>query len=178
MKLPLFLTAALLAATTASAHDYKIGDITIAHPFSFATVGNAPVGGGYMEITNTGETDDTLIAVTVAEDVAGTVQLHQMAMDDGVMRMSQVEGGIAVPAGETVVLQSGGLHVMFMRLPDGLQEGESFPATLTFAQAGEVEVVFKVETRGEAERAEDHSGHGDADHSDGNHGGDHSGHGN
>lgn len=161
MKRFLFLTAALLTATTASAHDYKIGDIAIAHPFSFATVGNAPVGGGYMEITNTGETDDTLIAVTVPEDVAGVVQLHQMSLDDGIMRMNEVEGGIPVPAGETVTLESGGLHVMLMRLPDGLVEGETFPATLTFAQAGKVEVVFNVETRGGAAKAEDHSGHGD-----------------
>lgn len=172
----LALIAALVMAGTASADDYKVGDISIAHPFAFATVGNAPVGGGYMEITNAGDSDDTLIAVSISEDVAGTAQLHQMAMVEGVMRMNQVDGGIAIPAGETVVLESGGLHVMFMRLSGGLEEGETFPATLTFAQAGDVEVIFNVEARGAAQKSDDHSGHGDADASDGH--GDHSGHGN
>lgn len=154
----LILIAALLSAGTASAHDYEVGDISIAHPYAFATVGNAPVGGGYMEITNAGSTDDTLIAASVGAEVAGTTQLHRMAMVEGVMRMNEVDGGIPIPAGETVVLESGGLHVMFMRLSEGLEEGTTFPATLTFERAGDVEVVFNVEARG-AEKAEDHGGH-------------------
>lgn len=156
----LILLAALLSGTVATAHDYAVGDLTIAHPFAFATVGNAPVGGGYMEITNGGDTDDVLVSATVAEDIAGMVQLHEMAMDDGVMRMGEIEDGIVIPAGETVVLESGGLHVMFMRLPKGLDDGAKIPATLTFRDAGEVDVVFNVETRGAAgDKADGHAGH-------------------
>ncbi len=156
----ILLLAALLAGTTAAAHDYTVGDISIAHPFALATVGNAPVGGGYMTITNAGTIDDVLIAVTVAAEVAGMVQLHEMTMDGGIMRMGEVTGGIPLPAGEAVTLESGGLHVMFMRLAGGLEEGTEIPATLTFEKAGTIDVVFDVEARGAA-KADDHAGHGD-----------------
>lgn len=157
----LILMAALLAAPAAWAHDYTVGDLSVAHPFAFATVGNAPVGGGYMEITNTGEIDDVLLSVSVAPELAGMAQLHEMAMDDGIMRMGQVEGGIVLPAGETTILKSGGLHVMFMRLTDGLDVGEEIPATLTFENAGTLDIVFTVEARGETPaHGNDHNGHG------------------
>ncbi|CTQ48524.1 copper chaperone PCu(A)C [Jannaschia donghaensis] len=156
----LILLAALLIGGAAHAHDYRVGDITIAHPFALATVGNAPVGGGYMEITNAGDTDDVLLSATVPEEVAGMVQLHEMSIDNGIMRMSEVAGGIAIPAGETVVLKSGGLHVMFMRLQEGLKDGQEIPATLTFRDAGDVDVIFNVEKRGAA-KTEGHDGHGD-----------------
>ena len=147
--------AALLGAP-AAAHDYAAGPLAIAHPFAIETVINAPVGGGYMTITNAGTTDDRLLAVEVASDVAGLVQLHEMAMDGGVMRMGPLEDGVPVPAGETVTLAPGGLHVMFMDLRAGLDAGTEVPATLVFEAAGPVDVVFNVEPRG----GEDgHSGH-------------------
>ena len=167
MKTPILL-AALVAATPAFAHDYAVGDLSIAHPFALATPPNAPVAGGYLEITNGGDSDDVLVSATVDDAIAGMTQLHRMEMDGGVMRMSEVEGGIPVPAGETVVLERGGLHVMFMQLADGLEAGTEVPATLTFRDAGPVEVIFTVETRAEAEARmgaggadhDAHSGHG------------------
>ncbi|MBM2574999.1 copper chaperone PCu(A)C [Jannaschia sp. Os4] len=145
------LLAALLAAAPAVAHDYGVGALSIAHPYAIETPPNAPVAGGYLEITNAGDADDVLVSASVDEAIAGATQLHRMEMDGGVMRMSEVEGGIPVPAGETVVLQRGGLHVMFMQLVEGLEAGAEVPATLTFRDAGPVEVVFAVETRAEAE---------------------------
>ena len=154
MKRILFL-AALLGAP-AHAHDYATGALAIAHPYAIETVGNAPVGGGYMTISNTGPTDDRLIAVEVAPDLAGLVQLHEMSMDNGVMRMGPLEEGVPLPAGETVTLEPGGRHVMFMQLRTGLAAGTEIPATLVFEKASPVDVVFKVEPRG----GEDgHSGH-------------------
>lgn len=153
------LLASLLAAPLALAHEYAVGELEIAHPYAIATVGNAPVGGGYMEIANAGAGDDTLLSVAVAPEFAGMVQLHEMQMQDGVMLMDEVDGGIPVPAGTTVALEPGGLHVMFMRLPAGLEDGARIPATLNFEKAGEVEVVFNVEARGAG--GGDHSGHGD-----------------
>ena len=150
--------AALAAAPPALAHDYAVGDLSIAHPYVIETPPNAPVAGGYLSIANEGATDDLLVSATVPGAVAETVQLHAMEMEDGVMRMSEVEGGIPVPAGETVVLRRGGLHVMLMGLSEGLRAGEEIPATLLFRDAGPVEVVFAVETRAEAEAR------GDADH--------------
>jgi copper(I)-binding protein len=146
-----------LAPLAGGAHEYTVGDLVIDHPHAFATPPNAPVAGGYLAITNTGGTDDVLTGLRTAPDHAGLVQLHEMTMEDGVMRMGEVAGGIPIPAGETVTLERGGLHVMFLRLPRGLEEGREIPATLVFEQAGEVEVVFTVEARG---AARDHGAHG------------------
>jgi periplasmic copper chaperone A len=56
--------------------------------------------------------------------------------------MVQVEDGIPVPAGETVVLAQGGLHVMFMGLTEAWSEGDGVPVTLVFERAGSVEVTL------------------------------------
>ena len=152
--------AAALAASAAQAHDYRLGDLAIAHPFALAAPPGAPVAGGYLTIENAGAEDDALIAVTVDASVAGAAELHAMTMEGGIMRMSPVEGGIPVPAGETVTLEPGGLHVMLTRLTGGLAEGQVVPATLTFERAGEIAVEFHVEARGARDAgAHDHGAH-------------------
>jgi hypothetical protein len=77
--------------------------------------------------------------------VAAEVQLHTMTMDGGVMRMRQVEGGIAVPARGTLELKPGSYHIMFMGLKRQLRQGERFPVTLRFQRAGSVTVQFAVQ---------------------------------
>ncbi len=139
--------AALLSATSAFAEDYTAGDITIAHAMAFETAKNAKVGGGYMTLTNAGDQADTL--VDIRSDAVPMIQLHKSETDaNGVARMFHLEDGIPLPAGETVTLEPGGLHVMFMGL-DGnpLVDGEEVKATLIFEKAGEVDVSFSVEPR-------------------------------
>jgi copper(I)-binding protein len=63
------------------------------------------------------------------------------------MRMRPVEGGLAIPADGRVVLQPGGLHLMFMEINAPLVAGTTFPVTLRFAKAGEIKVEFNVEAR-------------------------------
>ncbi len=126
--------------------EVALGDLTITGGFSRATLPNAPVGGGFVTITNKGAIDDRLVAVT--SPVAGEVQLHEMAMEGDVMKMRELPDGIPVPAGETVSLQPGGLHMMFMQLTGPLVEGTSFPVTLTFEKAGSVTVELSVASSG------------------------------
>lgn len=135
--------AAALVTVPAAAHDtFTAGDLEISGGFTRATLPNAPVGGGYITITNTGTEDDTLIAAS--SPVAEEVQLHEMKMEGDVMKMAELPGGIPVPAGETVTLAPGGLHLMMMGLREPLVENESVPVTLTFAKAGTVEIVLLV----------------------------------
>jgi copper(I)-binding protein len=101
-------------------------------------------GAFYLTIENgTDEDDVLLIAATEACD---TVELHEMYMREGdVMGMRPVPGGtIAVPAGETVRLEPGGLHVMCLgkRIPFGA--GAEVPLTLTFDRAGTMNVVADI----------------------------------
>ncbi len=135
-------TAALAQSDTAPPPVVTAGALQISGGFSRATLPNAPVGAGYLTITNTGTTDDTLLSAV--SPVAGVTEIHQMSMEGDVMKMSEVEGGLPIPAGETVTLSPGGLHVMFMELKQALVEGETAPITLTFANAGTVDVELAI----------------------------------
>lgn len=112
--------------------------INVSDVWARASAGMAKAGGVFMTLHNPTTHDDTL--VSAASDVADTVQLHTHTMVDGVMQMREVEGGIKVPAGETVMMQPGGYHVMLMGLKAPLAEGATFPLTLTF-DGGQVTTV-------------------------------------
>lgn len=131
-----------------------IGDIELSGGFMRATLPNAPVGGGYITITNKGAEPDRLVSAT--SPVAGEVQLHEMKMEGDVMKMTELPDGIPVPAGETVTLAPGGLHLMFMQLKAPLVEGKKVPVTLTFEKAGTVEVELDVQAVGAAAPAMKH----------------------
>jgi periplasmic copper chaperone A len=134
--------AALPNPMEALAHETKLGDLVISHPWSRTSPMKANVSAGFMKITNNGTTDDRLVKAT--SDIAPVVQLHDMKMDGDVMKMFEVDGGIVIPAGQTVELKPKSLHVMFMQVAKQPEMGTSFKATLTFEKAGTVEVEFEV----------------------------------
>ena len=133
----------VLLAAPAFAHDYKVGDLQIEHPYTRASAGRT--GGVFLEIANKGKTADRL--VSAAASIAGTVELHTTVKDGEVMRMRPV-AAIDIPASGAAKLQPGGLHVMLIGLTKPLKEGESFPLTLTFEKAGKVEVKVEVQKAG------------------------------
>jgi copper(I)-binding protein len=159
--------ASLLLAAPALAEPVTVGDLTIDRPQLRETPAGAPVAGGYMLVTNGGSEDDTLVAASV--DAAPEVEIHEMRMDGDIMRMREVEGGLVIPAGQSVSLQPGGYHLMLMG-PDPLAEGEAHEVTLTFENAGEVTVSFAVETLGTIRDGLMPADEMDMDH--GTHGGD------
>lgn len=129
---------ALSIATSAQALEIK-------DAWSRASAGMARAGAAFMTIDNTGGEADRVVAASAP--VSDITELHTHTMDGDVMRMRQVPD-ITVPAGETVVLQPGGLHVMFMKLAQPLKEGDTFPVTLTFEKAGEKTVDVTVQAPG------------------------------
>jgi len=133
-----------LASLIAHAHEFKLGAITIGHPYARATAAGQPIGGGFLKFTNAGQADKLL---SVSADVSKTVELHEMKMEGDVMKMRQVDG-IELAAGKTVEFKPGGYHVMFVDLKAPLKAGDKFPAKLKFEKAGEVDVVFNVEGLG------------------------------
>ncbi|KIN73811.1 copper chaperone PCu(A)C [Sulfitobacter guttiformis] len=151
--------AVLFSTGIAQAHEYTVGSLSIGHPMAFETAKTANVGGGYMTITNSGASSDTLIEVRVAH--LPRIEMHKSETDaNGVARMIRQEG-VEIPAGETVTLVPGGLHIMFMGLNgDPFEVGEKISATLVFENAGEIAVVFNVEERTAGDRGTmDHSDH-------------------
>ncbi|MBW7851567.1 MAG: copper chaperone PCu(A)C [Rhodospirillales bacterium] len=129
------LAMILAAAAPALAGDAKVGDIAITGAWARASAGPVPNGAAFMAIANNGKEADKLMAADA--DVAKAAELHTHIHDGGVMKMRQVPA-IDLPAGQTVMLQPGGFHVMFMGLKEPLKEGATFPLTLTFERAGKV----------------------------------------
>lgn len=139
-------------STVAQAHDHgaeaagvdtvKVGDLTVALPWTRATPSGAKVAGGYLTVTNNGKASDTFVGGS--SDIAGRVEIHEMAMEGGVMKMRPLDAGIEIKPGQTVELKPGGLHMMFLDLKRQLKQGETVKASLKFEKAGSVDVTFKV----------------------------------
>lgn len=127
----------------ASSGSVMLGPLLIEGAFARATLPGAPVGGGYLTITNSGAEADRLLEVS--SDVSAAVQLHQMTVVDGMMKMEHLPEGIEIPAGGAVKLAPGGMHIMFMGLKEGFVEGAVVPVAMTFEKAGTVGLDLKVE---------------------------------
>ena len=142
MKAMLAALVLALAAGSANAGDVKVGALHISAPWARATPKGAAVGGGYLKITNTGTTADRLVGGSTA--IAGGLQVHEMSMSGGTMKMRPLPNGLEIKPGETVELKPGGLHIMFMPLKQQLQQGQHFKAALEFEKAGKVDVEFDI----------------------------------
>jgi copper(I)-binding protein len=90
-----------------------------------------------------GKETDRLLAAS--SQFSAKTEVHEMSMDNGVMRMRELPKGIEIKAGETLTLKSGSYHIMFMGLAANLKAGEAQKATLVFEKAGKIEVDFNVE---------------------------------
>jgi periplasmic copper chaperone A len=137
-----------LAPTAASAADYDVGSIHISQPCSRATPKGAATGAAYMAITNNGKTPDRVSCVS--SDASAECQIHSMTMDNGVMQMRPVEGGLEIKPGETVTLKPGSFHMMLLNLKHPLEQGNSMKATLKFDSAGTVDVEYPIVALGAA----------------------------
>ncbi|MGX9573374.1 copper chaperone PCu(A)C [Mesorhizobium sp. f-mel] len=151
----LLLALLFVGAQAVSAHEFKVGDLEIGHPWSRATPPGAKVAGGYFTVTNTGSSPDRLLSIS--SEISAKAELHEMGVSDGVMAMRPVTGGLEVPAGGKVALAPGGYHLMFVGLKRQPKQGETFPATLIFEKAGTVTVDFAVEGIGETGGMDNHA---------------------
>lgn len=136
------LAAVLIALPLAAMAD---PGIKVDHAWSRAAMAGRE-GVVYLTITNSGA-PDTLTAVSTP--VAAMAQVHQTTSDNGVMKMRPVT---SLPIGQdkSVTLAPGGYHIMLMNLKQTLEQGNSFPVTLTFAKAGPITTTAVIEKAGAA----------------------------
>ena len=144
------LLALITALTPGIAAEYSSSDgaVTVVDPWTRATASAGGTGAGYMVLVNNGESPDRLIAAT--SPAAEVMELHTNLMQDGVMMMRPVEA-IDLPAGESVALEPGGLHVMFIGTAAPFRPGTPVALTLVFETAGEVMVELPVAAPGATE---------------------------
>jgi hypothetical protein len=148
-----FIAVLLAASPAAFAQAGGTAKIDIEQPWARATPAGAATGAVYMTLANKTGTADRLTAA--ASDVAGKVQIHEMAVVNGVMKMRELASGLAIPAGGSVTLKPGGYHVMLIGLKNRLVAGQTLPLTLTFAKAGTISITVPIQPIGAT-----HSGEG------------------
>ena len=124
------------------AHQFQKENININHPHIKFTISSGPAA-GYMTIVNMGEKPDKLLNIEVDFAVA---ELHLSEMNDGIISMNKVDF-IEIPAQIAKSLKPGGYHVMFSKFNIELIDESELIGVLNFELAGEIKVVFEVETQ-------------------------------
>ena len=135
----LFLIAALSASV--SAQQNALGDLSVERPWARELPPVAPNGAAYLRIENAGNAADRI--VSASSPIAKRVELHAHETDGGVMKMRHVHS-VEVPARGAVSFEPGRMHVMLIGLKEPLVAGRSFPLTLGFQNAGEIEVTVEI----------------------------------
>ena len=154
-----FAALLMVAAVPAFAQS---SSIQVANPWAPATPSGAKTGAVYMTIDNKLSIADRLTGLS--SEVAKKLQIHETKMENGIMKMREISGGLPVPAGGSVVLKPGGYHVMLIDLNRPLKAGETFPVTLVFEKAGKVSITVSVQSMGATH--DSMPGMGDMDHRD------------
>ncbi len=153
----ILFAALTVLATPASAHQFKAGNLLIDHPWIPATPKGASTAAGYTKITNNGETPDRLIGGSA--EGAKMLEVHEMKVENNIMKMRKVAAGLPIKPGETLELTPSSYHLMIMGLKGPYEKGSMVKGTLVFEKAGTVDVTFKVE--GMAGMPDGQMNHGD-----------------
>jgi copper(I)-binding protein len=140
MKFGLALGLALLAST-AAAHEYNLDKLTIGHPWAPASHGAAKTAAVYVTFVNDGTKSDRLLGVSTP--IATHAGLHSNEKTGDMVHMEHL-AAIDIPAGKTVELKPGEMHIMLEGLQHPLKEGEMVPLTLSLANEGDVQVEVMV----------------------------------
>jgi copper(I)-binding protein len=130
--------AALVCAALAPAAFAQ--SVKVENAWARATVPGQKTGGIYVDLTSAN--DATLVAA--GSPVAARAELHSMSMDGGVMRMRALPR-IELPAGKTVKLAPGGMHVMLVDLKQPLKAGDKIPLTLSVQSSGTALTTLQLE---------------------------------
>lgn len=144
MKIRFVLSLLALALIGAGCAGSAASEIEVGDAFSFTPAVDTTAA--YFTITNNGDADDVLLSASAGG--FGSVELHDTVMADGSAQMEEQAEGIPIPAGGSVTLEPGGLHVMLLEAEDTIVAGDELEITLEFADAGEVVIVSTVRDRG------------------------------
>ena len=132
----------LLGSILALAMAPLFAQVTVEDPWVRGTVPQQQATGAFMMLT--AETDARLVAAE--SPVAGVVEIHEMAMENDVMKMREIPA-LDLPAGQTMDLKPGGYHVMLMQLKEQMVGGTVVPITLIFENSAGERFTQEIEAR-------------------------------
>ncbi|SEE31905.1 copper chaperone PCu(A)C [Pseudomonas coleopterorum] len=139
-------------AVALSLSGYAMAQTTVEDAWARATVPGQPATGAFMTLT--ADSDSTLLSVQ--SPAAKDTQIHQSTMKGDVMSMLPVDE-VSLPAGEPVVFDANGYHVMLMGLVKQVKEGDAVPLTLKIKNAQGEEETLEVNAVARALNAPDHA---------------------
>ena len=113
---------------------------------------NHPMTAAYLTIHNTSNSDTTLIAVS--SSIAERIEIHQMSMDNDIMKMRPLKDGLIIPANDITYLKPGDFHLMFFGLKKQMTPMETHLINLTFQNLGTIAVHALVKPSENGERIE------------------------
>jgi copper(I)-binding protein len=144
MKRIMVVMLLLLVVTACASDGSGTGALEVTDIWGRNSPAAAANGAFYMTIANNTEAEERLLSA--ASEACGTVELHEMYMKEGdVMGMRPVpDGFVSIPAGETVMLKVGGLHIMCIGKTVPFELGVEIPLTLEFANAGSMNVNAEI----------------------------------
>lgn len=120
------------------------GDMQIDHAWCNETPRGASVGACYVTIRNVGAVADRLVAVS--STIADHVEVHEMNMTDGIMKMRPLTHGVDIPGKAVVDFHERGYHIMLLDLKTPLAAGKTVEGALTFERIGSIPVAFQIES--------------------------------
>ena len=89
---------------SAFTHDYYLGKLTIDHPYIINSMPGSKMVAGYLKIINKGYSSDYLVG---AESLfSDKIEIHEMSMTNGIMKMRKLPNGLEIPDGKEVILQA------------------------------------------------------------------------
>ena len=142
----LFVVACGASPESGTSSENDSPQIKVMEPWSRPSPMTAGNGAVYMMLMNEGGNTDTLVSVET--DVAEVVELHETKMENDVMKMSPIEGGIEVPGGGSAELKPGGMHVMLINLKEELVPGKKISLTLNFAKSTPMKIEAEIREMG------------------------------
>ncbi len=116
----------LLASLLSLACTSVLAQVSVIDPWVRATVPQQKATGAFMQLNSANGT-----RLVDARSPVARAEIHEMAVQDHVMRMRQISG-LDLPAGQSVALKPGGYHIMFFDLKQPVKEGDVIPLTLVF----------------------------------------------
>ncbi|MBI3713202.1 MAG: copper chaperone PCu(A)C [Burkholderiales bacterium] len=120
------ITASLLLALSSICSATVNAQVTVKEAWIRATVAPQKVTGAFLQITS--KQDAKLIAVS--SNIADNVEIHSMEMEGDMMKMREIKD-LPLPAGKTIELKPGGMHIMLFGLKKAVKEGEKIKLNLT-----------------------------------------------
>jgi copper(I)-binding protein len=136
------LLVGALDSQLAQSQEVKLGDLVISQPWSRAAPRGAELASSYLTIENKGTTADRLVGGST--EVAEKIEIQQISMVGGAASQTTLDKGLAIPAGDKVVLAPGGYKLGLLKLKSALKKGTKVAITLEFEKAGKTTVSFDV----------------------------------